>query len=161
VTRFRASTRGVSAKFKADDARLLADLATQLATLLSGRFDHAGDPALARLLPAAYRTNEEDAAEFRRFTEEELSDEKVRNALAIATSLRAEAVDGAVRVELEPQESLAWLKSLTDLRLVLAIRIGIDDSGRPPALDEESRMSFAIYNWLGGLQYTLVKAIDR
>ena len=83
---FHATATGVSATFALEDARLLATLAAQIAALIADRDDNVGDTALARLFPAAYRDSDADAAEFRRFTEDELADEKVSNALAKRTS---------------------------------------------------------------------------
>jgi Domain of unknown function (DUF2017) len=158
---FRATKNGVKAKFDANDAQTLASLAAEVAALLAGRDEYAGDPALDRLLPSAYPDSEEDAAEFRRFTEQELCDDKVAGALSMATTLSAPPVDGRVRVRLDVPTAVGWLRSLTDIRLVLATRIGIDEEGKPPALSERDRFSFAVYNWLGAMQWTLVKAVDR
>jgi hypothetical protein len=158
MSRFRATTGGASARFSLGNAELLAGLARQLATLISDRDESAPDPALARLLPDAYRDSAEDAAEFRRFTEEELGDEKVRGALALAESLEPAPGAKKVTVELDAGQAFAWLRSLTDIRLAYATRLGIDDNGGPTA---GGHLDFAIYNWLGYLQETLVQAVDR
>ncbi|MEJ1229454.1 MAG: DUF2017 family protein [Galbitalea sp.] len=162
---FRATRSGISATFDAQEAGLLADLATQVATLITGRGDGAGDPVLRRLFPAAYRDDEQNAEEFRRFTEEELADDKVGNALSIASTLTTPARDGAkddrVRVTLDDAAAFAWLRSLTDIRLALATRLGIETEESVPPTDDESRYTFAVYSWLGELQYSLVRAVDR
>jgi hypothetical protein len=158
VTRFRATPTGASARFSLGNAELLAGLARQLASLVATREDVAPDPALERLLPDAYRDSPEDAAEFRRFTEAELGDEKVRGALALAASLEPEPGQKKVTVELERDEAFAWLRSLNDIRLALSTRLGIEDSG---AASAGSHLDFAIYQWLGYLQETLVRAVDR
>jgi Domain of unknown function (DUF2017) len=158
MSRFRATHGGASARFSLGNAELLAGLARQLATLVSDRDEAAPDPALARLLPDAYRDSAEDAAEFRRFTEEELGDEKVRGALALAASLEPVPGEKKVTVELDAAQAFAWLRSLNDIRLAYATRIGINDTGGPTA---GSHLNFAIYNWLGYLQETLVQAVDR
>jgi hypothetical protein len=139
----------------------LANLATQLAALISERDSHVSDAALERLLPDAYRGRDEDAAEFRRFTEEELSDEKVRGALTIAEHLASDGSSDTVSITLDPQESFLWLRSLTDIRLVLANRIGIDDSGEPAEYDEQLDYAWAIYVWLGDLQESLVRVVNH
>lgn len=163
---FRANGDGVTAKFAWSDARLLANLATQVAGLLAGRDDLDNDPAIARLLPDAYRDNEADAAEFRRFTEEELADDKIRRALSMAELLApdgdAEATDGtAVHVTLDHLAALDWMCTFTDIRLALATRLGIVDDTSPIIVDEESQFTLTIYNWLAQLQYALVKTVDR
>jgi hypothetical protein len=158
VTRFRSSGDGATARFSVSNAELLASLARQLANVVAGRDDVAADAVLQRLLPDAYRDSPEDAAEFRRFTETDLGDEKVRGALAVAAALEPKPGQKKVTVELDAGEAFGWLRSLTDIRLALATRLGIDDDGHA---HEGSALDFAIYNWIGYLQDTLVRAIDR
>ncbi len=79
------------------------------------------DPAVARLLPDASRDDHEVAQCFRRLTELDLLERK-RGALALAaTALRRPAP-----VVLDDSEAQALLKGLTDVRLVLAQRLGIE-----------------------------------
>lgn len=158
---FRATANGISITFGIEDARMLADLATQIAALIADRDDRASDAALDRLFPAAYRDSDEDAAEFRRFTEEELADEKVSNALSMARALEGPATDDKIRVTLDDAAAFAWLRSFTDIRLALASRIGIETEESVIPHDDASRYTFAIHNWLGELQYSLVRAVDR
>lgn len=159
---FRSTVDGISAKFDHSDARLLANLATQIAGLLAERDEHEVDPAIARLLPDAYRDNEENAAEFRRFTEEELADDKIRRALGMAEVLSPDTGrEETVHVTLDHPTALDWMRSLTDIRLALAARLGIVDETSPITVDEETQYTLAIYNWLGQLQYSLVKAVDK
>jgi hypothetical protein len=162
VKPFRSTAAGITAKFDHTDALLLANLATQIAGLLAERDEHEVDPAVARLLPDAYRDSEVDAAEFRRFTEEELADDKIRRALGMAELLSPDTgVEETVRVTLDHPTALDWMRSLTDIRLALAARLGIVDETSPIIIDEESQYTLAIYNWLGHLQYSLVKAVDK
>jgi Domain of unknown function (DUF2017) len=162
VKPFRSTPAGIIAKFDHSDARLLAGLATQIAGLLAERDEHEVDPAIERLLPDAYRDSEADAAEFRRFTEDELADEKIRRALGMAEILEPDTgPETTVRVTLDDASALDWMRSLTDIRLALATRLGIVDDTSPITVDQESQYTLAIYNWLGQLQYSLVKAVDR
>ena len=160
---FRATARGITARFDRSDAQLIAGLATQIAGLLAGRDDLAGDPVIERLLPDAYRDNEKDADEFRHFTESDLADDKIRSALGMAELLspEAEGADGKVRIVLEHETALDWMRSFTDIRLALAARLGIVDETTPIRIDAETPSTLAVYNWLGGLQWSLVKAIDK
>lgn len=140
----------------ADDAEIgvLTTLARQIAELLDER--SPSDPAVLRLLPDAYADDVEAASEFRRFTEAELAARKARNALTVVETLDA-SDDGSIRVE--PAQALAWLKTLTDIRLVLAARLDIDseddDAGR-----EADPMMRDVYDWLGFVQNSLVEALD-
>jgi hypothetical protein len=76
------------------------------------------DPALARLLPDGNRDDPEASAEYRRLTEFGLRARKRSGA-----RLAAEALGRPEPVILDPEESLALLKSFTDVRLVLGERL--------------------------------------
>lgn len=79
------------------------------------------DPALRRLLPDASRGAPEVAAEFRRLTEGELRTTKTGQ-LAV---LRSALVAGTPEVRVARDDAPAVAAALTDLRLVLAERLGI------------------------------------
>jgi hypothetical protein len=53
------------------------------------------------------------------------------------------------------------MRTLTDIRLALATRLGIVDDTSPIMVDDESQVTLTIYNWLGQLQYALVKTVDK
>ncbi|QDB78552.1 DUF2017 domain-containing protein [Georgenia sp. 311] len=80
------------------------------------------DPALARLLPPASREDEQLAAELRRLTESSLRATKVDHLRVVHAGLRTSSGVVVVRAGQER----AWLSALTDLRLVLAARLGIE-----------------------------------
>ncbi|WP_413450914.1 DUF2017 domain-containing protein [Georgenia phoenicis] len=80
------------------------------------------DPALARLLPPTSTDDDELAAEMRRLTESTLREAKAGHLRVVHDAL--EASTGVVIVR--AGEERAWLSGLTDLRLVLAARLGID-----------------------------------
>jgi hypothetical protein len=97
-----------------DEAALFAQLEADLTV------DPPADPAVARLLPDASRDDPELAQSFRRLTEQDLRERK-RDSLALA----AAALRRAAPVVLDDSEAQALLKGLTDVRLVLAERLGI------------------------------------
>jgi hypothetical protein len=78
------------------------------------------DPALARLLPDAHKDDPQAAAEFRRYTESGLRARK-RQGLELARR----TLDRGTLLRLDDAEAGAWLVALTDVRLVLAERIGL------------------------------------
>jgi hypothetical protein len=184
---------GISATFEIGEAHLLANLAGQVVELLRDRngaeesdadplatqLGMGGpslppeDPVLQRLLPDAYRDDPEDAGEFRRFTERSLTTAKVANAEALIASL----IDGGltfgvpidedgdpVEVELDPAEVQSWLRALTDVRLSLAVRLGIETDEDTLLVAESEDDAVAamsdIYDWLGYVQETLIAALD-
>jgi len=110
------------------------------------------DPALARLLPDAYRGDDHAASEHRQLTELGLVDRKVANARTVIASL-----DDGTTVTLDPAAVQAWLRHLTDLRLVIAARLQIKDDGDEATGDD--RM-LDLYDWLGYLQGTLVECLE-
>lgn len=179
---------GTVAVFEATEAHLIASLTSQVVELLrdrnaSGESDPdplaaqlgmggpgqaPEDPVLHRLLPDAYRDNDEDASDFRRLTERTLTSAKVENAEVVLSSLIAgglapgvpDADAAKVEVELDVDEVQAWLKSLNDVRLSLAVRLGIETDEDAQLIghsDDESKAAMAeIYNWLGYVQESLV-----
>lgn len=182
---FRRRRRGtVTATFALNEAQLLVNLTGQIVELLQDRNGPSEsepdplaqligmtgpalppeDPVLARLLPDAYRDAPDDAAEFRRFTEQSLSSAKVANARTVIQSLEDGGLDvGAknVEVELDDGQVMAWLRSLTDVRLALAVRLGIEseeDAERLAASDDEATLAMGeVFDWLGFVQETLVE----
>ena len=161
---FRAVGGGaLSAELEPVEAALLSRLARQVAALLAdGRSnDAAPDPAMLRMLPDAYADDPEASAEFRRFTADDLTARKTRNAQTIiATVAGALIAEGPTEVRLEPQETQAWLRSLTDIRLVLATRLGIEQDGDVGRDDDEAAMLGEVYDWLGWVQDSLVNALE-
>lgn len=166
---FIARAERIVARFTTDERRLLTDLADQLIELLGERSgDPAGDvlfaqlgmgggsdapidPALARLLPDAYRDDEAAASDHRRLTERGLVDRKLANAHRLRESLRAPEID------LDAADVQAWLRTLTDLRLAIAARLGIENDGDLGTGNDAVQWT---YDWLGYLQGTLVEVID-
>jgi hypothetical protein len=123
------------------------------------------DPALDRLLPAAHRGDDAVAAEFRRLTEEGLRQRKSANLDVALTCLAAAHGD---RLELAADQAPAFLMALTDVRLLLAERMGMrteDDSERLHAamevIDDDDPLGYAMawYDFLTWLQETLTQAL--
>ncbi|TNC39878.1 DUF2017 domain-containing protein [Mumia zhuanghuii] len=182
----------VRAEFEPAEAALLINLLGQIIELLRDRngpeesspdplFAQLGttgsslppeDPVLRRLLPDAYRDDDEAAGDFRRFTERGLSTAKVENAQAVVASLAAggydledpEQSEDPVEVELGERAVQAWLRALTDIRLALAVRLGIESEEDAEAAaesdDEAVSVVVDIYEWLGFVQESLVAALD-
>ncbi len=86
----------------------------------SMRVEPPTDPALARLLPDGSKDDPEAAQSYRRLTEQGLRESKRSALRRAATALRR-----ADPVMLDAQEAQALLRGLTDVRLVLAERIGL------------------------------------
>jgi Domain of unknown function (DUF2017) len=132
-----------------------------LASLLDSRAPEGPpeDPALARLLPDAYRDDTEAAGEFRRFTEEDLRSGKVAAAQTVLATLPE---DGG-KVDLSTEDAQVWLRALNDVRLTLGVRLSITEDFAERVLDldpADPRSAYLwIYDWLTFLQETLVRAL--
>ncbi|MES2171221.1 MAG: DUF2017 family protein [Actinomycetota bacterium] len=145
------------ATFAPDEAQLLQQLCLQVAELISAHADYTNDAAVNRLLPDAYRDDDEAAAEFRRFTADDLAARKAANARVIAAAV-SEVAAGRVpaKVVVGAAEAQAWIRSLTDIRLSIAARLGIETDDAPlpwgePLVDA--------YQWLGFVQESLVRVL--
>lgn len=186
--RHRRSKR-IIANFSGFEADLLRSLAAQLVELLrnesaapveqdplealldfSGPTTEPEDPVLKRLFPTAYTQDEEAAAEFRRFTEGGLRDGKAASAVTIIDTLEEAGLPPeltenglVIDVELDEPTALAWLRSFTDLRLALATRLEVEEGDEEywASLPEDDPRGQAhdIYDWVGYLQETLVRAL--
>ncbi len=165
----------VAAAFSPDEAELLRTLCAQLIGMLADRSAESVDPgdlllaqlgiggpssapldpALARLLPDAYRGDTDAASEHRHLTERGLVDRKVANAQTVLASLQTDTVS------LKPAAVQAWLRTLTDLRLTIAARLEIEsDADRGRHETDSDRALQSVYEWLGYAQGTLVEALE-
>lgn len=91
------------------------------------------DPVLRRLLPSAYK-DEKAASEFRRYTEHGMREKKRAHAMQIYESLTPADDDwdgdqpidrGSVEVIIMESDGMSWLGGINDLRLALAVRLGL------------------------------------
>jgi hypothetical protein len=176
--------------FTSFEADLLRSLAGQLIELLrnesatvetasdeledlldfSGPTREPDDPVLARLFPTAYPEDDEAAAEFRRYTESDLRNGKAAGAATVIDTLEEaglppEPADGLfIDVELDPATAVTWMRSFTDMRLAIATRLGIEEGDEDfwySLPDEDPRAQVHdIYEWVGYLQETLVRAVS-
>lgn len=137
------------------------------------------DPAVARLVPDAYRDDPEASAEFRRLTGGDLLARRRTDAeVLLATlspagsgmpgvpldpttldpqTLDEETAHAPMVVTLDLDETAAWMRSLTALRLVLASRLGIETEADHDVDDPR----FGVYEWLGYRLEGLIDAADR
>ncbi|MFM8192379.1 MAG: DUF2017 domain-containing protein [Actinomycetota bacterium] len=145
------------------------------------------DPVLRRLLPNAY-TDEKAAGEFRRYTEHGLREKKKAHALTIYEALLPQDEEwsgdtpldkGFLTISFAATESMAWLGGLNDLRLALAVRLGIGtditdktrtttESAEPIHQKYELMVDsdpmkavYSVYSWIGWLQQSLLEALTE
>jgi hypothetical protein len=129
----------------------------------SNPVDVPEDPAMRRLLPDAYRDDPEAAAEFRRYTDLTLRDEMAADIAAVRTDLVSLAV-APHKLTLTNESAEAWLRVLNRLRLVLAVRLGIETAHDQEALeyiesDDPRAQAFMLYEWIGFLLGSVLRAL--
>jgi len=135
------------------EVELLRTLLTQYEELVQAGDD---DPALERLFPIAYRDDPDAAAEFAKYTRTGLIDSKTANSGTVAAALiGGDGPDGGT-IDLSEETAERWLPVLTDLRLVVAERLGIRADDDPVPDDSLGE----VYHWLGQLQAYLIDAIE-
>ncbi|MGG7507917.1 DUF2017 family protein [Plantibacter sp. YIM 135249] len=81
--------------------------------------------------------------------------------------------DEEIIVRLDDETAWTWLRFLTDVRLTLAARLGIEDDDEDEGpfdeadddedeeASEDTPLMMAVYGWLGYLQESIVMAIDE
>ena len=144
------------------DAELsaLTGLGTDLGTGFGDEADSPpapSDPALARLLPDAYRDDDRAAGEFRRLTESSLRRDKVSSAERLLAALPA---DGPGEVRLDPETTEAWLATINDVRLALGTRLEVTEEMPEPDPEDPDAPAYVVYLWLTELQGVLIEVAD-
>ena len=161
---FKNTPRGYTAYFEKPELLLIRDLAEDIVALLQpetgqdadpldaliGITDNPQvptDPAVSRLLPVG-SSDEEAAAEYRRYTERDLRERKIAN--------------------LDEEHARAWASALSDIRLVLATRLDITDDARAEEIhryvdwsqiETEDEYLAMVYNFISWVQESLMSAL--
>jgi hypothetical protein len=131
------------------ERELLRRLPNELLALLAADPD---DPSLERLRPSAYEDDAEAEGEYRRLMDGELQEGR-RAALRVLA-------ETATRDRLTPEELDAWLRALTDLRLVLGTRLDVTEDTYAREIDpgEPDAHELAVFAYLSWLQEQAVEA---
>ena len=119
------------------------------------------DPVLARLLPDAYADDPEAAGEFRKYTESSLREAKKYFAQTLLDTLPPKGG----RVRLTGDQARDWLRTLNDVRLMFGVRLEVTEDFEEQlaalAPGDPKIAAFEVYGWLGAVQESLVRALDR
>lgn len=186
---FRRKDGVLIGRFENDEAEILASLVAQLVDVLTesegdgpvahdagdpfaaweADFAHAAndddggevDPVMERLFPDAYRDDATASAEFRRFTRADQLNQKVTRAEEVIADL-GRLARGSVQI---PDAHVdAWLTTLTNLRLAMAVRLGIERAEDADVLsnlpfDDPRGWLHSVYEWLGWVQESILEAL--
>ncbi len=153
----RSRRGGFELKIPAEERELLRSLGPELRELLvthAATAQPGDDPALDRLFPVAYPTDEERQKEYRLLVHDELLSSYL-GALAVL-----EETAGADR--LDEDQLLAWMRALNEVRLVLGARLEITEEGgeRPVDRRDPRAPAFAMYDYLTYLQGEIIEALS-
>lgn len=153
---------GVRIRLRPREAAVLQELPAQLEAALRAE----GDPAVnARLFPNAYTDPGEQDAErdYQDLTREDLLSDRLAGISSVRQSLqRGQASGRSWSLELDAEESQAWLILLNDVRLILGVRLEItEEMDRAHALSpsDPRAPAFALYDYLTWLQSALLDAL--
>ncbi len=145
------------------EVAILRRVFTETANLVTA--PPVGDPITERLFPVVYPDDREEAAEFRRLTEEDLRTEKSHQIGVVLSCLP----DRSGGVRLDGEQAEAWLRALTDARLALGIKVDIaDDTDLSDEIDDAAMrdptgvraMQLSVYGYLTYMQESLVEALE-
>ncbi|MEL4358712.1 MULTISPECIES: DUF2017 domain-containing protein [unclassified Luteococcus] len=120
------------------------------------------DPVIRRLFPDAYPDDPAASHDFRRFTQAQQRSLKVADAHVVVNDLQH--TDRRGRCTVPQAHVTAWLKTLTNVRLALAVRLDItdeisaDEAAQRPETDPRSWL-YEVYAWTGWLQELVLEAL--
>lgn len=119
------------------------------------------DPVLKRLFPDPYPDDPVASHDFQRFTHTAQLDDKVHAARTMLADLQACSSQG--RCAVPTANTMGWLKTLTNVRLALSVRLDIDNAEDAEHIaelpdDDPRSWVYEIYEWLGWVQESLLAA---
>ena len=127
---------------------VLCDLARQLTPAIATH-----DPMTKRLFPPAYPDPQlaDVEREYRGLVETALVAHHQRALETLASTAKADT--------LSEEEVHDWLSAIESMRLVLGTRLDVSEDMTPPRPDDPAAAEYALYEYLGGLQYLLIETL--
>jgi hypothetical protein len=117
--------------------------------------DDPSDPSLRRLFPAADEDDPEHAADFDRLTRPEITEGRLAALRTMERTLGHPV--------LSEEELTDWLAAINDGRLILGVRLQVDDEGVPNpdvAGDPERFAADELYRFLAILEGHIVRGLS-
>lgn len=148
---------GVRVKLTSREREILRSLPDQLEPVLRGEHDPAD--VHARLFPPAY--DDADAeAEYRALVGHDLADERLASLHAFAETLDGGRMQRHTwEVELDADETAAWLSALNDTRLILAAVAGVTSEEAWDRIAFRDDPTSVVLWHVSGLQEELIAAL--
>jgi hypothetical protein len=158
---FRRHHGDIEMRFDGGEVELVRQLVADLVRRLGGVDDAEPvvDPVLRRLFPDGYNDDPKAAAELRSLIQDDLRDGKIASARVVLETLTELPESG--RLQLDADQSSAWLGTLNDLRLTLGTALDVTEDAdlEPDTDDETENFALNVYHFLGWLQGNLVEAL--
>lgn len=153
----RSEAGGFDLRIPREEREILRSIGPELREVLSeeGPTLRPGeDPALDRLFPVAYPSDEDRQTEYRLLVHDEL----LASHLAALTVLE-ETADAD---RLDEDQLLAWMRALNDVRLVIGTRLEVTEEReeRPTSRRDPRAAAFAVYDYLTYLQGEVIEALS-
>ncbi|MHB8512419.1 MAG: DUF2017 family protein [Actinomycetota bacterium] len=115
---------------------------------------------LWRLFPPAYKDDANAQAEYARFTEGDLANQRLGALESVSAALsRGRTKHGAWITTLDEDDVHALLGVLNDARLALGTRLDVTEELDEESVDQSNEFAFSVYQYLGWLQSFLVDAL--
>ncbi|WP_412541814.1 DUF2017 domain-containing protein [Longispora sp. K20-0274] len=144
----------IVATFRPEEIDVLRMVVTQVSELVTDGL--RADPVFERLFPDVYQDNPVEAAELRRYTEDDLKQAKVDAAAVVLETLDE-------HTSLTVEQADAWLRAVNDVRLALGTRLEIDDDfdieEEYEDADDERGLQISVYGYLSYLQESLIDSL--
>ncbi len=141
-----------------DDAEtdVIRRLAGELRALLASGAD-GSDDVFDRLFPTTYADDEESERAYRELVTDDLVQYKLEALDAVSMSLGDEETD----ITLEGDALSIWLACLTDLRLAIGTRLGVDEDQMAADIDphDSHAQALSVLHWLGWIQEGMLRTI--
>ena len=144
---------GVDVRLPPELRALLVSVARQMHEVLTDD-EYADSPALARLLPTAVPDDPLEALGFEQLMGTAIRDGKIEAAMVLEATASNE--------RLTPEETLAWLRCLNDVRLMLGTHLAVSEDADMEAFlsDPATEHAAVVYLALSELLEMLVRAVD-
>ncbi len=137
-----------------EDRGLITRLLGELKELLSSEANERTAPLLHRLFPPAFHDDAEKEAEYQRLMREELVASRVAAVDQVAALL-----DDAAGT-LSESETMAFMRSVNAIRLVLGTMLDITDDESAENADMNDSPEFSLYGYLAWLLEWTVRALS-